>query len=106
MAHYKRGKCRYHLHKTIRGSEASRLARIGRRPVRPRDGLKRWQDDEFWKVICDWRWLSTWPRSHDYIYHTRPHRAATKRLEREIKNGVDPDNVVWPLAKRPHHYCW
>lgn len=106
MANFKRGKCRYQLYRTHRGSFASRLSRNGLRPVRPKDGLRSWEDEQYYQAKCQLNWLNQWPRRHDYIHHTRPHRTKTKRLEREVLNGADPDGVVWPLAKKPHHYYW
>ena len=54
----------------------------------------------------DVRWLRNWPRWYDKLHHTRPLRRAGKRMERDLLKGDDPDNLVWPLSRKPHHYFW
>ena len=49
----------------------------------------------------------TWPNYWDILWHRRPHRRATKRIEHAILSGkLDPDNAAWPVSKRPHQYYW
>jgi hypothetical protein len=106
----------------------SRRARDGFRPARrpefqPEEGLY-WRDRGAWRTALDaWNrlcWenhpqgknylgscLRGWPRWHDILYHNRPHRSATKRLERAVLMGwVDAEDAAWPLAKKPHQYYW
>ena len=51
-------------------------------------------------------WLESYPRSWDKICHTRPGRAKARLAERDILRGADPDEVLWPLGKKPHIYYW
>lgn len=51
-------------------------------------------------------WSGNWPAAWDILYHRRPHRRATKRLEIAVMHGADPDNLAWPVAKKPHVYYW
>lgn len=111
MANYKRRKCRANAIHAKRGSETSRRARAGIKPVRPKPGLARWEDDEYWeagRTYRRWSWLHHWPAWWDRVFHTRPKRVAIKRLERKIlRDEVDPDDLSWPLGNRkPHNYYW
>jgi hypothetical protein len=54
----------------------------------------------------EWLWLHNWPRHWDKTFHTKPHRAAARALERKVMKGFDPDDMAWPLAKKPHIYYW
>jgi hypothetical protein len=85
MAHFKR--------KKSRSSPSGNYSRMG---LRNRLGDR--YDDR--------SWLQNWPRHWDKVYHTRPCRAKNRRLEREIMNGTDPDNMVWPDGRKPHIYYW
>jgi hypothetical protein len=51
-------------------------------------------------------WMRHWPAWWDLQFHTRPRRARTTELERRVLQGDDPDNIVWPLSKKPHVYYW
>jgi len=53
-------------------------------------------------------WLRHWPRWWDIVFHTRPRRIETHRLEHKILSGhLDPDDAAWPLGNhRPHVYYW
>lgn len=46
------------------------------------------------------------PAWWDLLFHTRPWRAESRRLERAILRGADPDETVWPTHHRPHIYFW
>lgn len=57
--------------------------------------------------VSGWVWLNNWPRWWDKIFHTRPHRRRTRVLENAVlQEKLDPDNVAWPLYKKPHSYYW
>jgi hypothetical protein len=109
MANYKRGKCRRNCPKAIRGSSASWRARHGFKPARINLddydlGGQEWKT--LWKPrhLCQ---MSSYPAWWDREFHTRPKRAETRRLERGILSGADPDNVAWPVsARKPHVYYW
>jgi hypothetical protein len=47
-----------------------------------------------------------YPRWHDILFHTRPRRAGEKCLERKVLCGADPENLNWPLEKKPHRFYW
>jgi hypothetical protein len=48
-----------------------------------------------------------YPKWWDVVFHTRPTRAANKRLERELEQDkVDPDEALGPVAHKPHKYFW
>ncbi len=118
MAHYKRGKCRY-LGRNRRSSETFRRKRLGLNPVRLpnvrdlgptnyREWALWWQFYKriFWPAGV-WHWTRSYPRAWDIQQHTRPRRAREKQLARDIRDGrADPDNVAWPLQKKPHIYYW
>jgi len=77
MAHFKRGKCRHHSSPHVS------------------------------KRSTGSQWLSNWPRWWDIIHHTKPRRRAeSKALRAVFREQVDPDNVAWPLDKKPHIYYW
>ena len=52
------------------------------------------------------RWLGSYPRWWDYIHHTRPARAAGRKLIRQVMAGADPENICWPDGRKPHVYYW
>lgn len=54
----------------------------------------------------DWRWYADSPSAHNILYHSRPKRRDTRHLERMIVKGQDPDEIVWPHAKKPIIYYW
>lgn len=122
MAHFKRGKCRYKVHRPIRGSDTSWRARWGLKPVR-------FPEIEYWPEVRSAEWnamfhprgrhgnrgrkisgpysqMSSYPAWHDILFHTRPLRRATKRCEHKVIQGADADDLAWPLAKKPHKYYW
>lgn len=122
MAHYKRGKCRRHCPRAIRGSETSFRARYGFVPVR-RPDIKDWPDlltsewYEMWhprrrhgnsgrKVGGPFCMMHSYPAWHDREFHNKPHRAAVRRTEKAILKGADADGVVWPHPRKPHIYYW
>jgi len=52
-------------------------------------------------------WGNHWPRWWDILYHRRPARRATAAIEHKVLTGaVDPDDVAWPVSKKPHVYYW
>lgn len=53
-----------------------------------------------------WFWWQSEPRSHNIVFHTRPQRRKTKRLLTKVLKGEDPENITWPLARKPHIYYW
>ena len=93
MANYKRGKCRRHCPRAIRGSTASWRARHGLDPL-----TREWPSHL--------NPMSSYPAWWDRMFHNRPTRAKARRLERAIFNGADADSAVWPHPKRPHIYYW
>lgn len=113
MAHYKRGKCRYHG-KGRTYSETFYRKRHGLRPVVVPEGPKshaEWRiwwgqnSKRFWPD--EFNMLANWPRAWDILHHTRPRRARDKRTTRGIRDGrIDPDEAIWSLEKKPHIYYW
>ena len=84
------------------------MANFRRTKPRSRTFPKRydkWKAKKLEKTGYYW-WMGSWPAWWDIIYHRRPHRARTKALKRKLMAGVDPDNVVWPVPKKPHNYYW
>lgn len=51
-------------------------------------------------------YMGSWPAWWDILHHRRPHRRKTKVVEFKVMRGDDLDDLVWPLAKRPHTYYW
>lgn len=51
-------------------------------------------------------WMNSWPAWWDLVFHRRPPRRRTKRLEQAVMQGRDPDDIAWPVAKKPHNYFW
>jgi len=49
---------------------------------------------------------SGYPHWHDILFHTRPRRMAEKRCLNALRQGVDPEDLAWPLSKKPHEYYW
>jgi hypothetical protein len=54
----------------------------------------------------EWKWWQGSPSSHDIIFHHRPRRVQERLLVRKIMNGEDPEDLLWPLAKKPHIWYW
>jgi len=52
------------------------------------------------------RWLQSYPRWHDKLFHTRPARRQTKFLAIQVLKGADADGLVWPDGRKPHVYYW
>lgn len=79
---------KHHKHYRDRGSDGRLLAK-NRRPnyrVRFPRGTPKW-----------WR----------NLYMTRPRRYENKRLCHSIRQGADPDALVFPLGNhKPHVYYW
>lgn len=108
MANYKRRKCRRNCIKAIRGSDTSWRARHGFKPARINIDDYELGSAE-WNALWEPRHLSqmnTYPAWWDREFHTRPKRAETRRLERQVLNGRDPDDIAWPLLRKPHIYYW
>lgn len=61
---------------------------------------------EMKKRGIEWRWYRNTPAGHHIVFHHRPKRREVKRLEQKILKGEDPDNITWPIAKKPHIYYW
>ncbi len=112
MAHFKRRKCRYNAVHAKRGSLSSWRAKHGYKPVRTGDvHTMSWED---WRQ----RWIHPKGKSYlsmmngnpawwDRVFHVRPHRVRTKRMERAVLLGkVDPDDLAWPIPYRPWQYWW
>jgi hypothetical protein len=117
MAHYKRGRCRY-AGKGRRTSETSYRKRHGLTPVRLAEikrppGMKM-SSPEYAVLENEWRaaWppqfnrMSTWPRWHDIVFHTRPRRAEERQILNLVINGEDPDGIAWSVGRKPHVYYW
>ena len=109
MANYKRGYCRYRRVRARRGSQASWRAKYGLKPVvinykdyEPRSKRHKWRS--LWPNHVSM--MRQWPAWHDILFHSRPHRRATQRLAWEIVRGADPDDIAWPLRRKPHKYYW
>lgn len=102
MAHYKRGKCRYH-YGAGRMSDKTRRKHYGMK-VKP----GRWiiYDDD-WEHPYWYNLYSKSPRWHRIIFHHRKHRSATREIERKVLTGkIDADGAVWPDKKKPVIYYW
>lgn len=84
MANYKKHKSRVNMG---RGSHNDLKCRF-------KDDTSRW----LW-------WMST-PRYWRLTRMTRPKRREEKQLLRAVLRGKDYDNMVWPVAKKPHWYYW
>jgi hypothetical protein len=113
MANFKRHKCRY-LGKNRHSSETFYRKRLGLRPYTLPD-YPAWGTPEYYARLHardtlwppQFRRMGNWPRSWDILHHSRPRRAKEKAFARAIVKGAkDPDNVCWPLAKKPHIYYW
>ena len=85
MAHYKRNRPR-----SI-GADVNRLKLITKRLER--------------KGMVP-RFIGSIPGAFNLIEHIKPKRRETKRLEHAVIRGMDPDGVVWPVAKKPHSYWY
>lgn len=109
MANFKRRKCRRNCFRSLRGSETSRRAMLGIKPHRVPD-----YDYVDGTPTIDIR--AVWPRWYNFMshnpawfdreFHTRPHRVATRRFERAILAGADPDDIAWPVRNKPTNYYW
>jgi hypothetical protein len=114
---YKRKRCRLAARRSNPGNSYLR-ARLGMRPVNNhyprRDNCA--TDAEYGAAVLAWRkawddypwfWaMSNYPAHWDRTYHTRPRRVKNRRACRAILAGADPDNMVYPLDKKPHIYYW
>lgn len=109
MANYKRGKCRRNCFGSLRGSETSRRKILGIKPckVPDYDYVNDTPTIDLRTIWPRWyRWMARNPAWFDREFHTRPHRAATKRLEKAVLSGADPDDIAWPIPRRPTQYYW
>jgi hypothetical protein len=52
----------------------------------------------------DWHWLSSWPKWHDDLHHTKPSRRLETALLKGLERGLEP--IRWPDHKKPHEYFW
>lgn len=69
--------------------------------------FNKWKGKEMEKRGIHYYWLDNWPSAWDLVYHRRPPRRRTKALEGVVMRGDrDPDDIAWPLAKKPHLYYW
>jgi hypothetical protein len=50
--------------------------------------------------------LFSTPARWNIVFHSRPRRHLTRLTCRAVVKGVDADELVWPLEKKPHHYYW
>lgn len=94
MANFKRGKCRRHCPRSIRGSEASWRARNGL----PTHG-------DIWHATFKSP-MRSYPAWWDRAFHVRPFRAASRRVTRSILKGRDADAALFPTWGKPHQYYW
>ena len=101
MANYKRGKCRKHCPRSIRGSTASWRAENGL-PARPDPGMS-WYEVE-WHPYKDM--MHSYPAWWDRSMHTPQWRAKSRQVVRRIVRGDDPDDMVMPIYNKPHRYYW
>lgn len=46
------------------------------------------------------------PSSWNREMHRQPTRRKNHEAARKLKNGEDPDDVSFPLDKKPHKYYW
>lgn len=106
MAHYKRGKCRY-SGKTKKPAEATKRKHFGLQPVKIRVGDYSYKGND-WPDWGIYGGPSSWsvPRWHDILHHVRPRRAAELRCRALFLKGKDPEELTWPLYKKPHKYYW
>ena len=51
-------------------------------------------------------WQCRWPAWWDIVFHTRPKRAQEREMEHRVMRGADPENLAWPVPKKPHNYFW
>lgn len=103
MANYKRKRCRYNG-RTSTYSNTGYRVRCGLKPVKI--PLRWWKDNvDYWP--SEFNRMGNTPSSWNICYHTRPRRAAEKRLAYAIRVGrVDPEEALWPVSKKPHIYYW
>jgi hypothetical protein len=46
------------------------------------------------------------PMWWNHLYAEVPNRRKVRKLEKEVAKGADPDEIVWPQAKKPQSYYW
>ncbi len=49
---------------------------------------------------------SSCPSGWNTMFHIRPARRKQRQLERAVLLDIDPDGIVWPVAKKPTIYYW
>lgn len=51
--------------------------------------------------------MSSWPRWHDIVYHSRPRRRAEKKAADDlVADRQDAEAALWAVEKKPHKYYW
>jgi hypothetical protein len=63
----------------------------------------RWEP-KIWQPLC--RVVMNEPGWWVHEQVIVPARVVTRRLEREVERGRDPDSLVWPDCRKPHNYYW
>lgn len=114
MAHFRRRRPRASAHAKMY-SQTGWRARHNLKPIKIPEGPEtyaEWRDwwcrtrDVFWPNSAPSQ-LANWPRWWDVLFHTRPTRRRTKQMEIKLRKGqIDPENLCWPLPKKPHSYYW
>jgi hypothetical protein len=106
MANYKRGKCRY-CGKTSKPSGTTKRKKFKLKPYRinVRDYSYIGPDRPYWGIYGGPRSWSV-PRWHDILEHNRKRRAAENTVRAKLRRGDDPENLAWPLSRKPHVYYW
>jgi len=106
MANYKRRKCRYNG-KAIHSSATTKRKHFGLKPYKISFGdySHEGNDHPYWGIYGG---PSSWsvPRWHDILHHSRRRRAAEDRCIARFIGGGDPEDLSWPLSKKPKIYYW
>jgi hypothetical protein len=63
-----------------------------------------WWDPKMWQPLS--RLVMNEPGWWVHEKVIEPARTETRRNERAILRGRDPESVLWPDCKRPHEYYW
>lgn len=51
-------------------------------------------------------WLWNEPKEWRKLYKHTPRRSELAHKLAQIKKGYDPENMVWPLDRKPWIYYW
>lgn len=86
MAHFKRRKARINARNNWSWKHAQRRAAYRNQEPKP--------------------WYRQTPSAWNIRYHTRPRRAQDRQEIQRIMHGKDPDDAIFALSKKPHHYYW